>query len=641
MKFYILADKPYITLFNSCYLMKKTILLFTLLFSLNAFGQSTLLDSLSTQLAEANSPEKKAEIHYEIGLYFLDSMQRYRAIDNFLLSYKMYEDLRDTMNMVANCRIVSTNYWFLRDFDEMLKYRLKALKLLEVSGNQIEFGEATNAVAFVYLELDLLKESKEYLDKAIRISQDIDDPRLSMHVQTTMGHYHRVKEEYALASEWQGKAMASCRLLEDNKELIEVLISAATAQTYLNEWSASLAYLEEALSLNAIDGTAEYEGFLIGEIGWMEYRMEKPGYGIEKIKQSLDVGTKINNSPLIQRATRKLAEIHFSLKKHETAYNYLYESMVELKKNKALSQADAIAEMTAQYDTEKKQRIIDRLLQDQKFEEERKAHEQELYEAKINQKQNTIYFSFGAVFLLLLLVGLIIRNNRSKAKAKAAISRGEDQIKEQRAILKGQDAERQRIAQELHDGIGGSLSIIKMKIGDLTTVSYQDAEVVELSEDIGRACREVRGISHNLMAVDVEGENLIEAIHNFVGNLLLNTDTKVQYDLFPEKGINELDKNTKHNCYRIIQELANNAVKHAEASELTIGIILDDEGGMLRVEDNGKGFDENTMRQGGMGLKSINQRVEAINGELTLESTHGKGSIFQIHFPFTKLKSAT
>ena len=621
--------------------MKKTIWLFIVLFSLNAFGQSTLLDSLSTQLAEANSTEKKAEIHYEIGLYFLDSMQRYRAIDNFLLSYKMYEDLRDTMNMVANCRIISINYWFLRDFDEMLKYRLKALKLLEVSGNQIEFGEATNAVAFVYLELDLFKESKEYLDKAIRISQDLDDPRLSMHVQTTMGHYHRVKEEYNLALEWQEKALESCRLLEDNKELIEVLISAATARTYLNEWSVSLAYLEEALILNSVGGTAEYEGFLTGEIGWMEYKLNKPGHGIEKIQRSLNVAYEINNSPLIQRATHRLARVHHSLKKYEDAYGYLSESIDELIKNTELSQADAIAEMTARYDTEKKQGLIDRLLQEQKFEEARQAAAEALYNTKMTQKQNTIYFSFGAVILLLVLVVLIIRNNRSKAKAKAAISRREDQIKEQRAILKGQDAERQRVAQELHDGIGGSLSIIKMKIGELNAGSKHENDIIELEEDIGNACREVRNISNNLLAVAIEVDSLSNAILSYIDKLLLNTEVKVHFDLFPAADINGLDENVKHNCYRIIQELANNAVKHAEASELTIGIILDDEGGMLRVEDNGKGFDENTMRQGGMGLKSINQRIEAINGELTLESTHGKGSIFQIHFPFTKLKSAT
>ncbi len=621
--------------------MKKTIWLFIVLFSLNAFGQSTLLDSLSTQLAEANSTEKKGEIHHDIGLYFLDSMQRYRAIDNFLLSYKMYEDLRDTMNMVANCRIISTNYWFLRDFDEMLKYRLKALKLLEVSGNQIEFGEATNAVAFVYLELDLFKESKEYLDKAIRISQDLDDPRLSMHVQTTMGHYHRVKEEYNLALEWQEKALESCRLLEDNKELIEVLISAASAKTYFNDWIGSLAYFEEALILNSVGGTAEYEGFLTGEIGWMEYKLNKPGHGIEKIQRSLNVAYEINNSPLIQRATHRLARVHHSLKKYEDAYGYLSESIDELIKNTELSQADAIAEMTARYDTEKKQGLIDRLLQEQKFEEARQAAAEALYNTKMTQKQNTIYFSFGAVILLLVLVVLIIRNNRSKAKAKAAISRREDQIKEQRAILKGQDAERQRVAQELHDGIGGSLSIIKMKIGELNAGSKHENDIIELEEDIGNACREVRNISNNLLAVAIEVDSLSNAILSYIDKLLLNTEVKVHFDLFPAADINGLDENVKHNCYRIIQELANNAVKHAEASELIIGIILDDEGGMLRVEDNGKGFDENTMRQGGMGLKSINQRIEAINGELTLESTHGKGSIFQIHFPFTKLKSAT
>jgi two-component system, NarL family, sensor kinase len=620
---------------------KKILFLLMLSFGLNSFGQSTLLDSLNGQLEEASSLEKKAETFHNIGLYFSDSMQRYRAIDHFLLAHELYEELRDTVNLAQNCSVVADNYMFLNERDEALRYSIKSLKLYESSGDRFNFVKAICDVSFVYMELNLLEKAKEYLDMALEISQELNEPELHMDVQAKIGIYYRRKKDYLSAIEWQDKALHICRLLNDEKELIEVLISAATAYGYQEEWDRSLEYLYEALELNTIHGTREYEGYLIGEIGWREFLMRKPGHGIAKIQEALNIAQEVNNMELARRAYRSLARIHFKLERFEEAYRYYAEFVIQLEKSTGLNQANAIAEMTARYDSEKKQRVIDKLKQEKELEEKNQAHEQALFKAKIDKKQNAIYFSFSALLLMALLIVVIIRNNRNKLKAKTTLASKEEEIKEQQAILKGQDVERQRIAQELHDGIGGSLSIIKMKIGDLTTVSYQDAEVVELSEDIGRACREVRSISHNLMAVDVEGENLIEAIHNFVGNLLLNTDTKVQYDLFPEKGINELDKNTKHNCYRIIQELANNAVKHAEASELTIGIILDDEGGMLRVEDNGKGFDENTMRQGGMGLKSINQRVEAINGELTLESTHGKGSIFQIHFPFTKLKSAT
>lgn len=597
-----------------------------------------MLDSLNNQLEQANSLEEKARAHYQIGMYFEDSMQRYRAIDNFLLSYELYQELRDTTSMVKNCSVVSINYWFLRDYDEMLKYRLEALNLLTLGRNQVDIAEATNAVAFVYLELNLFKEAKEYLDKALQLSQDANNPRLSLHVETTMGQYYVVRKEYAKASEWQEKALESCRLLKDNKELVEVLISAATAKTYLNNWEQAKHHLEEARSLNAIDGTKEYDGFLMGEIGFLDYKLRKPDLGVAKIKYSLDVAYEINNSPLIQRATHALALIYSDQKKYEDAYNYLSESIIELRKNTELSQADAIAEMTARYDSEKKQREIDKLLQDKELEEERQSHKQELYETRIAEKQKIIYLSLGALFLMGFLIVVIIRNNKNKLRARAELAFKEKQIREQQAIAQGQDEERKRIAKELHDGIGGSLSMIKMKIDELNS-SESNNDVGDLSEDVRRACREVRSISHNLMSVDVEGENLVEAICNFVDNLLLNTEIKVRYDLFPEKGINELDEMTKHNCYRIIQELTNNCVKHADASELSIGIILDDEGGVIRVEDNGKGFDPNTIERTGIGMKSIEQRIKAIGGELMIEAAPGKGSTFQIQFPTATSKS--
>ena len=619
--------------------MKILLTLFlVLLFGMTYWSQSTLLDSLNNQLEQANSLEEKARAHYQIGMYFEDSMQRYRAIDNFLLSYELYQELRDTASMVKNCSVVSINYWFLRDYDEMLKYRLEALNLLTLGRNQVDIAEATNAVAFVYLELNLFKEAKEYLDKALQLSQDANNPRLSLHVETTMGQYYVVRKEYAKASEWQEKALESCRLLKDNKELVEVLISAATAKTYLNNWEQAKHHLEEARSLNAIDGTKEYDGFLMGEIGFLDYKLRKPDLGVEKIKYSLDVAYEINNSPLIQRATHALALIYSDQKKYEDAYNYLSESIIELRKNTELSQADAIAEMTARYDSEKKQREIDKLLQDKELEEERQSHKQELYETRIAEKQKIIYLSLGALFLMGFLIVVIIRNNKNKLRARAELAFKEKQIREQQAIAQGQDEERKRIAKELHDGIGGSLSMIKMKIDELNS-SESNNDVGDLSEDVRRACREVRSISHNLMSVDVEGENLVEAICNFVDNLLLNTEIKVRYDLFPEKGINELDEMTKHNCYRIIQELTNNCVKHAYASELSIGIILDDEGGVIRVEDNGKGFDPNTIERTGIGMKSIEQRIKAIGGELMIEAAPGKGSAFQIQFPTATSKS--
>ena len=268
------------------------------------------------------------------------------------------------------------------------------------------------------------------------------------------------------------------------------------------------------------------------------------------------------------------------------------------------------------------------MLQDKELEEERQSHKQELYETRIAEKQKIIYLSLGALFLMGFLIVVIIRNNKNKLRARAELAFKEKQIREQQAIAQGQDEERKRIAKELHDGIGGSLSMIKMKIDELNS-SESNNDVGDLSEDVRRACREVRSISHNLMSVDVEGENLVEAICNFVDNLLLNTEIKVRYDLFPEKGINELDEMTKHNCYRIIQELTNNCVKHADASELSIGIILDDEGGVIRVEDNGKGFDPNTIERTGIGMKSIEQRIKAIGGQLMIEAAPGKEVLFR------------
>ena len=285
----------------------------------------------------------------------------------------------------------------------------------------------------------------------------------------------------------------------------------------------------------------------MGEIvSWIILR--KPDLGVQRLNTPSTLLTKSIILHLFKEL-HALALI-YSDQKYEDAYNYLSESIIELRKNTELSQADAIAEMTARYDSEKKQREIDKLLQDKELEEERQSHKQELYETRIAEKQKIIYLSLGALFLMGFLIVVIIRNNKNKLRARAELAFKEKQIREQQAIAQGQDEERKRIAKELHDGIGGSLSMIKMKIDELNS-SESNNDVGDLSEDVRRACREVRRF--HTYVCRCGRENLVEAIRNFVDNLLLNTEIKVRYDLFPEKGINELDEMTKHNCYRIIQ----------------------------------------------------------------------------------------
>lgn len=616
--------------------MKKLLLFVCLIVaSVAVFSQGPLPDSLQIRLDEAVSLREKAEAHHSIGLFFADSLLEYSAIDHFLESLRYYEQLKDTAHIAINCDELGTSYQRKHDLDEALSFRLQELTLYELTGDKINMGLAFTRVAFVYMELAQFEKAKDYIDQAMALCEETGAPELCLEAQTELGIYYRRNKDYQSAAKWQSKALETCRETADTNKLIRVLISSSTAYGYLKDWDASLALLDEALTLNKKHSNKKLEASILGNIGWIEHLTGRNGPGIEHMLQALEIAHDINDIDVIQRSYRALARIYYKEGKYRKAYDYYSDFVKHNEISISQNQADQIADMSAHYETEKKQREIEKLTQEKALEAVEQEHEKALYEAQIDKKQTTIYFSFAALALVLILARIIFRNNKQKTKTRTLLAERMTEIKEQAALIAGQDAERKRIAQELHDGIGGSLSMIKMRMQDVAAESRQFAD---LEEDIGRACQELRSISHNLMAVDIDGESLTNAIRTYVDNLVLNRDIQVRYELFPEDQINTLSKNTKHNCYRIIQELTNNVIKHAAATELMVGIVVDDDGGMIMVEDNGKGFAEEDLRGDGIGMKSLMKRIDTMNGQLSRDTPPGKGSVFHIQFPTPKLQ---
>jgi signal transduction histidine kinase len=124
---------------------------------------------------------------------------------------------------------------------------------------------------------------------------------------------------------------------------------------------------------------------------------------------------------------------------------------------------------------------------------------------------------------------------------------------------------------------------------------------------------------------------LVAAVRDFV-NRMGTEKLKINLVVL---GLNErLPENIETVIYRVLQELINNIIKHAQANEVTIQLIRESNEFMLMVEDNGKGFDlEKTMQQQGIGLKNITSRVEYLNGQVNYDTAVGKGTTVIIEIP--------
>jgi signal transduction histidine kinase len=227
----------------------------------------------------------------------------------------------------------------------------------------------------------------------------------------------------------------------------------------------------------------------------------------------------------------------------------------------------------------------------------------------------------GSITMLILVVGILfffilynkrlIQNIREKQDLKV-----EYQKQSLHSYIKAQESERKRIAADLHDGIGASLAAIKMMLNQLSLKKIENQDVIdECKSAIQQTSNSAREISHNLMPPSLETVGLIKSIERLAKSISGNQlQVRVQATdnlVFP--------KTKELPLYRIIQELVNNTLKHANAKEIDIKFVESSEKYIVKYADDGKGFKTNSMN--GLGLRNIESRVEMIQGTLKQFST--------------------
>lgn len=244
------------------------------------------------------------------------------------------------------------------------------------------------------------------------------------------------------------------------------------------------------------------------------------------------------------------------------------------------------------------------------------------------------------LFLATVTVMFIYLFQRKLIKRKLAYQKIENLLSQQElksaySLLEGQDIERQRIAEEIHDNLGSILATLSMYTHALQKHHDEHERiryVHKINEIAHQAITEVRKISHRLDASALNHvgfknamQDLIGAV-NETGELIINAQIELT-DTLPAE--------VSTNIYRILQELLNNTLKHAHATAISIDIAMVGKSLSLIYEDNGTGFSPVRTTQKGMGLRNIIARVEKLNGLISFETTptNGFSTVIEIPLP--------
>jgi signal transduction histidine kinase len=210
------------------------------------------------------------------------------------------------------------------------------------------------------------------------------------------------------------------------------------------------------------------------------------------------------------------------------------------------------------------------------------------------------------------------------------------QVRHLNALSEAQESERSRFAKDLHDGLGGMLSGVKLSLSNMkgnAMLSGQYVDVFERALDmLDNSIHELRRVAHNLMPESLVKFGLAASLKDFCDFI---NSSKVINVIFQQIGTyHRLEMSAEIVLYRVINELVNNALRHASATELIIQLNYDDHLLTLTVEDNGKGFDPSTLDQTtGSGWPNIKSRIAYLKGSLDVQASPGNGTSVNITIP--------
>ena len=490
---------------------------------------------------------------------------------------------------------ISTVYYKMNQFDKALEYDKLSLGLVEHDKNEENTVWALLYVCDDFNGLRQLDSSLLYLSRARPMVERLNNFRVNIQYYNKLGSVSRQKKDYKAAIVYYNKTLSIAKSNHFKYQETSALKIIGLCYEQLADYVQARKYLLAAFQKTVNEPT---------------FQVEK----IEILQELVNVEKKTNNG--------------------SQAFVYL-EQLNALKDSVNLSASKkAVAEIENKYQAAEKGKKIVQL-----------QAEKEIQVLSIRQKSTLNYFLISSVLALLVVGFLGYRNLRSRH----LLAKQQDELHQQRigelekdrqlvavdSMLKGQEDERSRLAKDLHDGLGGLLSGVKFSLSNMKDnliVTPDNMAVFERSLDmLDTSIKELRRVAHNMMPEMLIRFGLDEAVKEYCNTINTAKLLTVKYQSFGLEA--RLDKSVEIIIYRIIQELLNNILKHAVATEAFVQIIREGNRLNVVVEDNGKGFDASLPENNqGAGLLSVRSRVDYLKGQLAIDARPGKGTLVNIEF---------
>ncbi|MDX1684020.1 MAG: sensor histidine kinase [Saprospiraceae bacterium] len=544
---------------------------------------------------------------------------------------KSYSQERiDSLKIFCNGHYTSYNYF------DALDCFLDLLGEYEGKEDLSAYYSVKIRLAWVYLNLGYVVEAQTVLKEAIEYFKNHSSVKAAeAHIYLAWiligeGEIENARTQLNLVRRSQLRKLSE-------KEIVPYLITEARIQAIDKD---SLKADEKLVAANKLclkHDLPHWYAYVQYYMGQFSLAKNHEKEASKSFLKSAKVSRELGNVFLYKSALDELIPILGNRGNYDQAY-YLQEERNRLSDSLSdLSLQEIISRQIVRYESDKKQKAILDLEGEKRLEEIR------------SRRSNLTNYALLISFLAVLVAAyLIINFYQQKLASNEIITSQKEQINQQKFIelrdkmqiesmqsmMKGQEFERERVAKDLHDSLGGMLSAIRLRFDGL----LQEGNKVDVSEFnnitdlIDDACQEVRNISNNLQPGALEQLGLIEALTDLINKYERSGQTEIHFQHYGVMGNSKLDTFTSLNIYRIVQELINNSLKHAQAKEILVQLHRDNGQLVVMVEDDGKGYDPSEVDEG-MGSENVRSRANFLDAELNIESSEGEGTSTMITIP--------
>ena len=566
-----------------------------------------------------------ARAYSYIGDYYTDKVVMDSAVINYQNAEKIYFGIKDNIGIGRMHVKMATAKFRARDYLGSEKSAIMALTYIRLANNKLLEYEANSTLGLACVETKDYEKANEYFQKAYTIAKEENLENLGQYQSkaislNNLGFLNLKSGNYKEALSYFNQANQDPNLSIEFPELYATILdNKAKAKLKLGDFS------------------------------------NLPGEFLEPLK----IRRNFNLSPEIVNSNINLSEYYQVKGIADSAIYYAHQAYNLAKKTNILNLKLISVQQLSKVDTSNESKLsreqiylTDSLLQAERNVSEKFARiEYETDEFKrqkeqlASQNRNIILFALLAVFIVVLLY--IIRDQRSRNKFFRLREEQQKANEEIYSLMLSQQKkldevvlkEKQRIGQELHDGVLGRLFGARLNLDSLNrkddelAIAGRDHYIAELKF----IEQDIREISHEL------SREKFALINNFVAILTnlfeeqknLSEATDLKYSIDQAIKWDKVDNDLKINLYRIIQESLQNINKYAKAKTVLVNLLKDADHLHVTIMDDGVGFDTNKKSKG-IGLQNITSRVESCKGTFELKSKPGKGTTITIDLPFKK-----